>query len=228
MGNNVGNAASRLISRQRAKERRILHRKLRANHIATDIALKHAIFFSHHGSATAFGARSGNRLHHANRERLRDRQLFRIKIPEVAIVKATHGNALGAINRRATTDGQNKVNPIGAYHFDTLVNKRIARIRLHATEFHMGNSSSIERCLHAVNQTRTHRRAPTVMNQHLGAAILFNEFTAFIFAVLAEYEFRGAVEVEIIHVPSFLKQSIIIILKNSVRKQDSKIIFVHG
>jgi hypothetical protein len=40
------------------------------------------------------------------------------------------------------------------------------------------------------------------MNQHLGAAILFNEFTAFIFAVLTEYEFCGAVEVEIIHVLS--------------------------
>jgi hypothetical protein len=41
------------------------------------------------------------------------------------------------------------------------------------------------------------------MNQHLGAAILLDEFTAFIFAVLAKYEFCGAVEVEIIHVPSF-------------------------
>jgi hypothetical protein len=38
------------------------------------------------------------------------------------------------------------------------------------------------------------------MNQHLGAAILFNEFTAFIFAVHAKYEFCGAVKVEIIHV----------------------------
>ena len=199
----VGNAASRLVRRQRAKQSRVLHREFRANHVRANIALEHAVFLGHHGSATAFGTRGRNRLHHANRERLRDRELMRIKIPEVAIVKGTHGDALGAIDRGAATNGKDEIYPVCTDRLDALVDERIARVRLNTAEFHVRDANSVERSLYAVNQAGAHCGSAAVMNEHLRAAILFNEFTAFLFAVHAEDEFRGAVEIEIFHIPSF-------------------------
>ena len=203
MRHDVGDAAGRLVGRQRAKERRILHRELRANMLAARAALEHAIFLGHHGVAAALGTGSRNRLHHANRERARRRGLAIVKIPEIAIVERTHGNGLGAINRGAAAHRKDKVNAVLADNLDALVHERIVRVRLHAAEFHVRDANSIEASLHAVDEARTHRRATTVMDQHLRAAILLDKRTAFIFAVHAEYKFRGAVEIEIFHIPSF-------------------------
>ncbi len=191
----VGDATGRLVWRQRAKQSRVLHRELRTNHVRANIALEHAVFLGHHGSATAFGTRGRNRLHHANRER--------IKIPEVAIVKGTHGDALGAIDRGAATNGKDEIYPVCTDRLDALVDERIARVRLNTAEFHVRDANSVERSLYAVNQAGAHCGTAAVMNEHLRAAILFDEFTAFLFAVHAEDEFRGAVEIEIFHIPSF-------------------------
>ena len=171
--------------------------------LAARTALEHAVFLGHHGVAATFGTGRRNRLHHANRECCRRRGLAIVKIPEIAVVNRTHRNGLGTVNRRAAAHRQNKIDAIFTDNFNALVHKRIVRVRLHAAKLHMRNANSIEASLHSVNEAGANRRTATVVDEHLRAAILFDEFTAFAFAAHAEHEFRRAVEIKIVHIPSF-------------------------
>ncbi|OPZ69937.1 MAG: hypothetical protein BWY82_02187 [Verrucomicrobia bacterium ADurb.Bin474] len=104
-------------------------------------------------AATGFTPRSRNRQHTSHLQCLLRLALPIIEFPYISLIGNPSRNRLCGIDHTASTDRQNKSDPLLPANLYPLVDQRQARVRLSAWQINMTHTSRLERCPYPIEQT---------------------------------------------------------------------------
>ena len=199
MGDDIRNAAGRLIGGQRLGQGGIQDGKPGPVGFAAGPPLDHAFLFGDNRIRATFAARGGDGQHRSDGQRLLHGLSF-IEIPEIPVVNGSGGDGLGGVNRAAAADGQHEVDPFLPAKFDSLVNQPAPGIRPRAAQLHMGDARGLQGSLHPVKKPRANHGAAAIVQQRLVSAEALHQGAGLVFGFPAEGKIGRGVKSEIVHV----------------------------
>ena len=108
-------------------------------------------------------------------------------------------NSLGRIDRRAAADGEHEIDALAPRKLDALIDERVARIGLDASELDVRDALRLQRRLNAADQARPNRRAAAIVDQHLRAAERADLAPNLVFRTAPKHKLRGHLISKILH-----------------------------
>ena len=126
-------------------------------------------------------------------------RLSTLKIPELALIRHSHGNCLGGVDYRAAAHGNHRIYALGTGKVDAFVHEVVFRVRLYAAETHGLDAGVGEIFLDASEQAGADSRAAALNYQNFFHAEGCGEFADPAFRIAPEHIFGGRPIGEIFH-----------------------------
>ena len=196
MGKSVHHPVAHLAHWQRQSGGRVEHRELRVAVVAGEGHLGLQRLAGDHRAVVHFRAGGWQREHRTKRQRLRDvAAAFLQDGPGVALEQRSRRDKLGAVDDRAATHGQQKVNLLAAHQLHGLHQGLVARVGLDTLE--LQKRAPGQRGMDLVQHAIAADAAAAKQHQH--PRIGRDVGTQVGDAALAEQDVGGVVEVEVVH-----------------------------
>ena len=199
MRDHIGYAGSRLVGRQREGECGIHDGEHGAVEVGVEAALEVLGIVADDGGVRRFGARSGDGGYRDDGDALLWWGALREEVPHVAVIAGAEGDGLRSVHGRAAAHGYDYVNALRAGEFDALANGGDLGIGTHAAELCVGDASSVERCLHAIERAASDDRAAAVDDEGAREAECRQFLAGAVDGIASEDDLGGGVEGEVVH-----------------------------
>jgi hypothetical protein len=198
MRQNIRDTAACLIRRQRVGKFRVHDGKRRIDQIAVQSPFQLALFLCDNAAGTGFASGRGYSQYHANGERRFGALCARIEIPDVSIIRNTHGDGFSGVYRTSAADCENQIDIVLAADLDAFVYEREPGIRLHPAELDIFDAGPFQAGNDPIVYAVFLDAAAAVMKQYL-FAVLFCFSAKLFFGAFAEDDLCRVFEFKIDH-----------------------------
>ena len=177
MHHDVRAAAHGLIVGQGHCEFRIHDGKFCAGDIISVSALDAGLLIRDDRVVAHLGACCRDRQNNTYGKACRGFSLFHIKIPHITLlgIRDSVADGLGGIDDTAAADSEDKVNAFLLAQFDPFIDQAQMGIGNNAAQRDMADPGLIQRCTDPVDQAGTDSTLAAIVDQDLGAALLFDQ-----------------------------------------------------
>ena len=121
------------------------------------------------------------------------------EIPHVTLIGYAVSDGLRRVDDRSATDGQDEIDTLTAAETDALLHLRQQGVGHYPTQLHKVNIRLMEHLFHTVEKAVATGAATSVVDEHLRAAILFDQLRKPGLRLTSEHHPRRGIEIKVLH-----------------------------
>jgi hypothetical protein len=205
VGHHVGNATSRLISREGVGQFRIHDGKYGTQMLGgTETQFLECLCLGNYRIARTLASGSRDSQHHGYFQRFLHLGTTDKEIPEVPIIEGSGSNGLCRIYDRTTSHRKHHIHLLTTAKLNTFVHLTVNGIGLDTSHFAISHTGFLQVLLHSIQQTTPYNRTASIYYHHFLCTILTRQCTDLHFSILAKDKLCRTIKNKIIHCIPYL------------------------